>query len=79
MIVTSGHPKEIDLGEREITIGSDAWVGANAMILRGVTIGTGGIVGAGAVVTTNVPAYTIVAGNPAHPIRELTPSEREAM
>jgi acetyltransferase-like isoleucine patch superfamily enzyme len=75
-IVTSGHPKEIDLGERAIDISSDAWIGANAIILRGVTVGMGGIVGAGAVVTKNVPAYTIVAGNPAHPIRELTPSER---
>jgi acetyltransferase-like isoleucine patch superfamily enzyme len=79
MIVTSGHPKEIDLGERAITIGPDAWIGAHAIILRGVVIGTGGIVGAGAVVTRNVPDYTIVAGNPAHPIRELTPSERDAM
>lgn len=78
-IVTSGHPKEINLGEQEITIGPDAWIGANAIILRGVMIGTGGIVGAGAVVTRNVPAYTIVAGNPARPIRELTPSERDAM
>jgi acetyltransferase-like isoleucine patch superfamily enzyme len=77
MIVTSGHPKEIDLGERAINIGSDAWIGANAIILRGVMIGVGGIVGAGAVVTRNVPAYTIVAGNPAHPIRELTHAERD--
>jgi acetyltransferase-like isoleucine patch superfamily enzyme len=79
MIVTSGHPKEINLGEQEIVIGSDAWIGANANILRGVMIGTGGIVGAGAVVTRNVPDYTIVAGNPAHPIRELTSSERDAI
>jgi acetyltransferase-like isoleucine patch superfamily enzyme len=79
MIVTVGHPKEIDLGELAIHIGSDAWVGANATILRGVSIGRGGIVGAGAVVTRNVPPYTIVAGNPAHPIRELTATEREEM
>jgi acetyltransferase-like isoleucine patch superfamily enzyme len=79
MIVTSGHPKEIDLGERPISIGSDAWIGANAIVLRGVMIGRGGIVGAGAVVTRNVPDYTIVAGNPAHPIRELTSPEREKM
>jgi len=78
-IVTSGHPKEINLGERAINISSDAWIGANAIILRGVMIGMGGIVGAGAVVTRNVPAYTIVAGNPARPIRELLPSERDAL
>jgi acetyltransferase-like isoleucine patch superfamily enzyme len=78
-IVTAGHPKEIDLGERPIHIAADAWIGANAIILRGVMIGMGGIVGAGAVVTRNVPDYTIVAGNPAYPIRELTPAERDDM
>ncbi len=76
-ILTSGHPKKIDLGEQAVTIGADAWIGANSIILRGVTVGTGGIVGAGSVVTKDVPAYTIVAGNPARPIRELTPSERD--
>jgi acetyltransferase-like isoleucine patch superfamily enzyme len=75
--LTAGHPKEIDLGEQAVNIGSDAWVGANATILRGVTIGKGGIVGAGSVVTKNVPAYTVVAGNPARPIRELKPCERD--
>jgi acetyltransferase-like isoleucine patch superfamily enzyme len=78
-IVTSGHPKEINLGERAINISSDVWIGANAIILRGVMIGMGGIVGAGAVVTKDVPPYTIVAGNPASPIRELTPAEREEL
>jgi acetyltransferase-like isoleucine patch superfamily enzyme len=76
MIATSGHPKEIDLGERAVNIASDAWIGANATVLRGVIIGQGSIVGAGAVVTKNVPDYTIVAGNPARPIRELKLSER---
>ena len=76
MIVTSGHPKEIDLGEQAVNIGSDAWIGANAIIMRGVTIGAGGIVASGSVVTKDVPPFTIVGGNPARLIRELEPSER---
>jgi acetyltransferase-like isoleucine patch superfamily enzyme len=77
MIATCGHPKQIDLGERAIHIKSDAWIGANATILRGVTIGQAAVVGAGSVVTKNVPAHTIVAGNPARPIRELELAERD--
>ncbi|MBF0489743.1 MAG: N-acetyltransferase [Candidatus Omnitrophica bacterium] len=42
-----------------------ATLGANATILCGVTIGEYAVVGAGSVVTKNVPAYTIVMGNPA--------------
>lgn len=40
-------------------------IGANATILGGVTIGEGALVGAGAVVTRDVPAHTLVKGNPA--------------
>ncbi len=48
-----------------------ASIGSNATILAGVTIGEGAIIGAGAVVTHNVPAHTIVAGNPARIIRRI--------
>jgi len=75
-IVTNGHPSEIDLGEREVSIEDDVWLGANSMILRGVTLGKGCVVGAGAVVTKDVPAYTVVAGNPASMIRVLPDHER---
>jgi len=48
-----------------ITIGHDVWIGHGAFIKPGVTIGNGAVVGAFAVVTRDVPAYAIVAGNPA--------------
>jgi acetyltransferase-like isoleucine patch superfamily enzyme len=48
-----------------IHIGRDVFVGARAMILKGVTIGDGAVVGAGAVVTKNVAARAVVVGNPA--------------
>ena len=52
-----------------------ASIGSNATILCGVRIGQHAIVGAGAVVTKDVPAYTVVAGNPARIIRTITDKE----
>jgi acetyltransferase-like isoleucine patch superfamily enzyme len=51
------------------TIGSDVWIGEGALIKGGVTIGPGAVVGMGSVVTKDVPAYAVVAGNPAKVIR----------
>jgi len=48
-----------------------ASIGSNATIMCGITIGEGAIVGAGSVVTKDVPANTIVAGNPAKFIRKI--------
>jgi acetyltransferase-like isoleucine patch superfamily enzyme len=59
-----------------VRIGNKAWIGARAIILKGVTIGEGAVVGAGSVVTKDVPDWTIVAGNPAQIIRPLTAEER---
>jgi UDP-2-acetamido-3-amino-2,3-dideoxy-glucuronate N-acetyltransferase len=52
-----------------------ASIGTGATILGGVTIGPRSIVGAGSVVTADVPAETIVAGNPARIVRTLKPEE----
>ncbi|EKV00165.1 hypothetical protein Lepto7375DRAFT_2263 [Leptolyngbya sp. PCC 7375] len=54
-----------DIAVKPIVIGDDVFIGARAIILKGVTIGNGAVIGAGAVVTKDVPAYGIVAGNPA--------------
>jgi acetyltransferase-like isoleucine patch superfamily enzyme len=61
---------------KPVTIGDKAWIGLNAIILKGVMIGEGSIVAAGSVVTHDVPPYAVVAGNPARVIRELPPDER---
>jgi acetyltransferase-like isoleucine patch superfamily enzyme len=50
-------------------IGNGIWIGFRALILSGVTIGHGAVIGAGAVVTKDVPAFAIVAGNPAAVVR----------
>lgn len=52
-----------------VSIGHDVWIGHGAIILPGRKIGTGAVVAGGAVVTKDVEPYTIVAGNPARPIR----------
>jgi len=54
-----------------IVVCRGAWIGARSIILRGVTIGMGSVVGAGSVVTRDVPAWTVVAGNPARLVKQL--------
>ena len=56
----------------EVVIGDRAWIGFNAIILKGVHIGEGAIVGAGAVVSKDVPSYAVVAGNPATVVKKMT-------
>ncbi|WP_370674175.1 DapH/DapD/GlmU-related protein [Pleomorphomonas sp. PLEO] len=55
--------------DNRVRIGHDVWIGHGATILPGVSIGNGAVVGAGAVVSRSVPAYTIVAGVPARPLK----------
>jgi acetyltransferase-like isoleucine patch superfamily enzyme len=63
---------------RAVEIGDDVWIGAGATILKGVTIGSRSIIGAHAVVTRDVPADTIVAGNPAVVVKTVPRAEGAA-
>lgn len=59
------------LSKGPILIGDNVWIGEKACILSGVTIGEGAIIGASSVVTKDIPAYSVVAGNPAHIVKRL--------
>jgi len=54
-----------------------AAIGSGAVLLGGITIGQGAVVGAGSVVTRDVPAGSVVAGNPARVLRTVEPATRE--
>ena len=62
---------ESDWAVVQTLVKKGAAIGSNATILCGVTVGEGAIVGAGSVVTKDVPARTIVAGNPAKIVRKI--------
>lgn len=76
---TDAHP--IDWQERRsgaattlsapVEIGHDAWIGAHAIILKGVKIGERSVIGAGSVVTHSIPADCVAAGNPCRVIKKL--------
>ena len=57
--------------DRPITIGENAWLGANVTVLPGVTIGDRTVIGAGSVVTHDIPADCIAVGNPCRIVRKI--------
>ncbi|MDT2761848.1 CatB-related O-acetyltransferase [Aerococcus urinaeequi] len=57
------------LNSTKSVLGSDVWVGANAVILQNVNIGNGAIIGANSVVTKDIPDYAIAVGVPAKIIK----------
>lgn len=59
------------LEEDSISVYRGAWIGANAILLRGVTVGENSVVAAGSVVTKSVPPRVVVAGVPARVIRTI--------
>ena len=74
---TSMEMLQKPVGSREVIskgpviIGMNVWIGDKATILPGVTIGDGVIIGANSVVTKDIPAYSVVGGNPAKVLKTL--------
>lgn len=68
---SGGLQTEADWTVLPTHVGRGASIGTGAIILGGVTIGEGALVGAGAIVTRDVPAHSVVAGNPARVLRSL--------
>lgn len=65
-----GTAENVPIPTAPVVIGAHAWIGASAIILKGVSIGDYAVVGAGSVVTHSLPAHCLAAGNPARVIRE---------
>lgn len=77
VVATAGHPVNPTLREKgyqynkEVRIGNNVWIGANATILPGVTIGDNSVIGAGAVVSRDIPANVVAMGVPCKVVREI--------
>lgn len=67
--LTPSHLSQLPF-KGDIIVGNDVWIGRESLIMPGVKIGNGSIIAARSVVTKDVPAYTIVGGNPAKIIRQ---------
>ncbi|MFJ6672434.1 CatB-related O-acetyltransferase [Actinosynnema sp. NPDC091369] len=63
----------------DTVVGNDVWFGYNSLVMPGVTIGDGAIIATGAVVTSDVPPYAVVGGNPARPVKQRFGDEDVAL
>lgn len=78
-LYTAAHP--LDQTERlnwigygkKITIGNNCWIGGGSAVMPGVTLGNNVVVGGGSVVTKSFGDNVVIAGNPAHVIKQNEP------
>lgn len=75
-IITASHPisptqRRAYVFGKPIVIKKNVWIAANVTIVGGVTVGENSVIAAGSVVTKDVPANTLVGGNPARFIRSI--------
>lgn len=71
---TDQHPLPgAELVVAPVTIGDRVWIGARAIILKGVQIGHDSVIGAGAIVTKSVPPHSVVVGTAARVVKTLRP------
>lgn len=74
-VAGQGHPMELEgVIRKPITIEDDAWIGFKSIVMKGVRIGKGAVVAANSLVLEDVPPWTLVAGVPARPIKDLSPA-----
>ena len=74
VIVDHDHDYQNDMNEyrcQAVVIGNDVWIGANAVILKGVHIGDHAVIAAGSVVNHDVPENTVAGGIPASELKHI--------
>jgi acetyltransferase-like isoleucine patch superfamily enzyme len=72
------HAAQYEIAGEPVRIGSGCWLGFNSVVMKGVTIGDGSIVAANSVVIEDVPAQSVVAGNPARVVKAIQAGHRAA-
>ena len=76
-LLAADHPRDAktrrDLLElaRPVSIGSNVWLGAGAIVLPGISVGDDSVIGAGSVVTRDIPSGVVAVGNPCRVVRSL--------
>jgi maltose O-acetyltransferase len=68
--------EKLEENDQDVIIEDDVWIGANAIILKGVKIGEGSIVGAGSIIYKSVPPYSIIVGSKSQSIKERWTKEQ---